>query len=88
MDILRLHQPVNLGGDFGFLPKGEYKIKKNAGNDSIDPDVLQHWLIKGMLNDGLAVIIRKSETKILQLNDEKPKRGGKGKTEDDTPSGD
>lgn len=46
---LKLYQAVNLGGEIGFLAKGDHP--------DIDETVLKHWLIKNMIKDGRAVVI-------------------------------
>jgi hypothetical protein len=56
---LRLHNPVNIGGQIGFLAKGEYVLGKEEG--ALDPIILKHWLIKAMLNDGKAAVIKEPE---------------------------
>jgi hypothetical protein len=56
---LKLYQPVNLGGEIGFLPKGEVALGKGEGE--INPVVLNHWLVKAMINDGKAAIIIEPE---------------------------
>ena len=58
--FLKLYRSVNLGGAFGLIPKGEYSLGKK-GPGGIDAEVTKHWLVKGMLDDGNAVIITKNE---------------------------
>jgi hypothetical protein len=58
-EILRLHNPVNLGGGLGFLPKGDIRLGK--GERETDPVILKHWLIKAMLSEGKAAVIKLPE---------------------------
>ena len=59
--ILRLHRAINLGGAFGLIPKGDYVLEKKQAIGYVDPAVLNHWLVKGFLKDGFAIIISKDE---------------------------
>lgn len=85
---LKLYQPVNLGGKIGFLPKGEVVLGKRK--NEVDPVVLGHWLIKAMLNDGTAAIIKEPEKEEQDgAGDENekpnPPKSGRGKKSKEEP---
>ena len=80
---LKLYIPVNLGETFGLLPKGEYLL--GDGEGKTDPIILKHWLIKKLIEDGKAAVIKGvTETPVKKKSAPVMNRGG-GASKSNTP---